>query len=113
MLQITTGTTNGIDYISRFNEINKFELIAHDTKEIYSEEGLKIVAWADGRITHSGLTFNFKPNTLYTYSSYFLDTINNKYYLAHRSLLKTWHGDERIDNYVEPIKTKNTFKTKK
>ena len=48
MLQITTCTTNGIDYIYRFNEINKFELLAHDTKEIYSEEGLKIVAWADG-----------------------------------------------------------------
>lgn len=112
MLQVTTGLTNSITYVSRFNEINKFELISHGTKEIYSEDGLKIIAWADGRITHSDLTFPFKPNTLYTYLSYFLDTTNNKYYLANRSLIKTWYADERIDNYVEP-KTKNTFKTKK
>lgn len=111
MIQIFTGSTNSIYYLSRYNRIDKFELYNHETSIIYSEV-VSITAYEEGgKIYHSGITFNFKPNSLYTYKSYYKQ--NDIYYLANTSLLKTWIEDERIDDYVISNKPKNTFKIKK
>lgn len=112
MLQVTTGTTNDLIYISRFNNINKFEIYSHENKLLF-EEAISLTAYTEGKIYHSGITFDFKPNTLYTYISYYYSNETNKYYVANRSLLRTWYGDERLETYNEIVKPKNKFKTKK
>jgi len=109
MIVVNTGTTNDIQYLSRYNQIDKYTILDHSTRDITSGETYLIAVGE--KIFHTGITYQFQKNCLYTYKSYFL--YNTKYYLANISLLTTYENNKRVDNQVVVEKTKNTFKVKK
>jgi hypothetical protein len=104
MLEVTTGTTNYIMFISRYNQIDKIEFLDHNSKVVYSED--VTIVGMDGKMQLTGITFNFKPNLTYTFKAYF--KYNNNYYLATQQLIRSWKDNERVDNYIKDVK-KNTF----
>lgn len=106
MIEVQSGTTNYITFISRYNQIDKYEIIDHNSKIIYS--GDTTVIGIDGKIQLTGFTFQFAKNETYTMKAYYL--YNNIYYLASHQLIRTWKEDERVDNYVTEDKPKNKFK---
>lgn len=109
MIQINSGIGNLIIYYSRYTEVHKYEILDHDTRIVTSGETY-LVGNAGGKIEHSGMTYDFKPNTLYTYKSYYKE--NDIYYLATQQLLQTWTGDEIVEGFTVYVEDndKNTFK---
>lgn len=106
MILVNTGTTNYISFISRYNDISKYEIIDHNSKIVYS--GTTSSVGMDGKIQLTGITFNFKPFETYTLKAYYLyDSI---YYLATQQIIRTWTDDARMNNYVKEVKSKNQFK---
>lgn len=109
MIIVTTGTTNNILFTSRFLNIDKIEIIDHNTKDV---ETIYISLTGDtgGKIYLTGLTYSFLKNNTYTFKAY--SRYDNNYYLGNYSLIRTWLNDERVDNYVKYDKT-NTYKVYK
>lgn len=106
MIEVNTGTTNYISFISRYNMINKWEIIDHNSKIVYS--GDTTITGMDGKIQLTGFTFTFNQNETYTLKAYYL--YQGIYYLATQQLIRTWTGNERVDNYVQEEKPKKQFK---
>ena len=106
MILVNTGTTNYISFISRYNEISKWEIIDHNSKIVYS--GTTSSVGMDGKIQLTGFTYQFAKNETYTFKAYYL--YDGIYYLATQQLIRTWKEDERVDNYVQEVKEKNKFK---
>lgn len=114
MILVNTGTTNYISFISRYNEISKWEIIDHNSKIVSS--GTTSVIGMDGKIQLTGFTYQFAKNQTYTLRAYALvfdqygQRVQNVYFLASQQLIRTWEEDERVDNYVQEVKPKNKFK---
>lgn len=106
MILVNTGTTNYISFISRYNDISKWEIIDHNSKIVYS--GTTSSVGMDGKIQLTGFTYQFAKNETYTLKAYYL--YDGIYYLATQQLIRTWTDDERVDNYVQEVKPKNKFK---
>ena len=106
MIEVQSGTTNYISFISRYNQISKWTIQDHNSKIIYS--GDTTVIGMDGKIQLTGFTFQFAKNETYTLKAYYL--YDGVYYLASQQLIRTWKDDERVDNYVKEKKPKNQFK---
>jgi hypothetical protein len=109
MIEINSGNTNNLIYFSRYNQVDKFEIYDHQTNITVS--GATLLTGMDGKIQHTGITFTFLADSLYTYYAYYfyIDT----YYLCTQQLLRTWKNEERLDTYTSVIKDKQTFKIKK
>jgi hypothetical protein len=106
MIEVQSGTTNYISFISRYNQISKWTIQDHNSKIIYS--GDTTVIGMDGKIQLTGFTFQFAKNETYTLKAYYL--YDGVYYLATHQMIRTWTYDERVDNYVQEEKPKNKFK---
>lgn len=106
MIEVTASNNNYITFYSRYNQIDKFEIIDHNSKIVYSGETTAV--GMDGKIQLTGFTFDFSPTETYTFKAYYL--YMNKYYLATRQMIRTWKADERVDNYIKEVKQKNTYK---
>lgn len=114
MIYVNTGATNWIEFVPRYNQIHKWEIMDHNSRIVESgttlESGSGITA-IDGKIYLTGLTYGFSKNEQYTFKAYYL--YSGTYYLATHQLLRSWTDIERVDNYVKPIKTTKTFKVYK
>lgn len=108
MIEVNTGTTNSIEFISRYNQIDKWEIMDHNSRIVYSGDTTEV--GYEGRIILTGFTFTFDKNEVYSFKAYYKNTLDNKYYLCTQQLLKTWVDDNRIDNYIKQKKSKNTYK---
>ncbi len=100
--EIISGTTIDLSYYSRYNNVDKWEILDHNSRIVTS--GLTNLTAIDGKIHHTGLTYNYTENGLYTYKSYFENNLSNQ------SLLK--YTKNRIDLYKVFIKERNVYKTK-
>lgn len=101
MITVSTDTTS-INYISRLPQIDSWKILDHSSRVVSS--GLTNIFAVNNRIIHSGLTFNFQRNGLYTYKSYYGDK------LANQTLLK-YSTNDREFFYVGDSTT-NIFITK-
>jgi len=99
---------NTIYYVSRYSEIMKYEIIDHQSNAIFSGETYLI--GYNGKINHSGITYDFIKDNLYTYKSYYKDDFDI-YYLSNQTLVRCFDDDTRLQNFT--IKENiNTFKNK-
>lgn len=105
MVIVNTGTTNNIIYYSRYNEIDYYEILDHDDRLINS--GNTYLVGYNGKINHSGLTYNFDAGNTYTYKAYFYSEPENKNYLSTQLILKT--VKDRLQVYNQIVKENNTF----
>lgn len=103
---IISGSTNTIWYYSRYNRVDKYEIYDHTTKLVSS--GLTHFVGYDGKIEHSGLTYNFNTNNYYTYKAFYTENSGATYYLANQTLLQSIYTE--VPFFVENVKTKNTYK---
>lgn len=106
MIIVNSGTSNNLLYYSRYSEINKYEILDHNSKIVFS--GLTTILGYDGKINHTGLTYDFLPNQTYTYKSYFI--YDNVEYLANHSYVRSFSDDSRLNDYNINSKPKNSFK---
>lgn len=112
MITFQDPFSTGFTYISRYNRIDKYEILDHNSRIIVS--GNTTIISQGGKITHSGLTFPIYDNNLYTYKSYYLNDTDSLYYLATQQLIKVyWTEDYRESKFKSVNKPKNTFKTRK
>jgi len=107
MIVVNSGSTNNIEYYSRYNRIDSWEIIDQQTQIITS--GQTTIVGSNGLIQQTGLTYDFKLNSLYTYKSYFIES--GVTYLSYHGLIRTFSDDSRLEQYVIPSRT-NTFKNK-
>lgn len=110
MYIVDAGSGNTITYYTRYLQIHKWEIMDHETR-ITTSGATNIIGY-DGKIFHTGVTYEFDENSQYTYKSYFLT--GGTYYLATHLLLHSYSGSTLLDApFVEPstisIPTK-TFK---
>jgi len=108
MIIVYSGQTNNLIYTSRYNAISKYEILDHSTNEIFS--GLTNTIGYNGKINHSGITYQFEQNGLYTYKSYWYDSGTTTYYLSNQTLIRCFI-DSVSNTFVKQNK-KNIFKTK-
>jgi hypothetical protein len=106
MIVVSSGSPNNIEYYSRYNRIDKWEIIDEQTNVTTS--GLTSIIGSNGLIQHTGLTYNFVANSLYLYKAYF---ISGSTYLSYQGLIRSFSDDTRLENYTTPERT-NTFKNK-
>jgi hypothetical protein len=98
-----SGATNKvITYYSRYNQVDRFEILDHNSRIVYS--GLTSLTAISGKITHTINDYEFAYNEVFTYKSYY----NN--YLANQTLLK-YVDDSMFGVFKIPTKEANTFKT--
>lgn len=110
MIIVSPNTTNALIYYSRYNRIDKYEIINHSTNVITS--GTTYLIGNGSKILHSGITYNFQDNGLYTYKAYYFDTgYTNEYYISNQTLLRCF-TDRFVDTFIEQTKPRNTFITK-
>lgn len=96
MYIVNSGTNNTISYYTRYETINYYEILDHWSRIVYS--GNTIISAISGQIEHTGITYNFKPNNLYTYKSYYIN--NNEKLLANQTLIQSYLDDTMIsDNF--------------
>lgn len=108
MITVYSGQTNTLTYYSRYNRIDKFEILDHNSRIV--DSGLTSIIGDGGKIQHTGLTYQFILNNLYTYKAYF---ISGGTYIANQTLLKTDYNRNTEFNVIpETIKPKNTFRVK-
>lgn len=108
-MQVVSGNTNTLLYYSRYNRIDKYEIYDHTTKLVSS--GLTSLLGYNGKIQHSGLTYDFNTNNYYTYKAYFTNDSGSTYYIANQTTLQSVN-EEVPAFFVENIKTKNSYKIK-
>jgi hypothetical protein len=100
MIEVLSNTINDITYYTRYNQIDKYEILDHDSRIV--ESGNTTITGYNGKIQHY-ILYNFIKNEIYTYKSYFLD--DGVYYLATDLLLKS---EDFTWNYISITKN-NTF----
>jgi len=81
---------NSLTYHTRYTHIDKYEILDHENRLLNSGT-TNIFGWTNGLITHSGLSYTFPENNLFTYKSYFL--YRGEYYLAAHLLLQSFSGE--------------------
>ena len=109
MIIVSVGSVNKLTYYSRYNRIDKYEIMDHATRIILS--GATNITGSDGKIEHSGITYSFVANNLYTYKAFYIES--GATYLSHQVLLKTEFNKTTIfDTIKDIVKPKNTFKVK-
>lgn len=111
MLEVNSGQTNSLTTYNRYNRINKFEIYDHNTK--ITTSGETSITGYFGKIIHTGITYSFTENNLYTYTTYFKYDEDDQYYLCNQTLVKSWKDDERVDDYIVIDKEDNRFKVRK
>ena len=104
MIKVNSGGYNDIQYYSRYNRIDKYEILDHNSRIV--ESGSTSLFGYDGKINHTGITYKFVSNNLYTYKAYF---ISGGTYLAAHLYLKTIY--DRLAGYKGSDR-KSTFKVK-
>jgi len=108
MIIVDNSGLNRIVYYSRYNQIDKYEIYDHSSN--ITTSGLTTLVGYNGKIDHSGITYQFVQDRIYTYKSYWF--YDGKYYLSNQSMMRCFADDSRLnENYVIPEKT-NTFKNK-
>ena len=106
MIIVDSGNTN-ILYFSRFSQVDKWEILDHNSRVV--DSGLTTIVGYNGKINHTGITYQFEPNNVFTYKSYYI--YNNIPYLANHSFIQSYDNSVRMGIFKEPVKNKNTFKT--
>lgn len=111
MIFVSGKTINEISYYSRYGRIDKYEILDHNTRIVNS--GTTTIIADGAKITHSGLTYVFKDNNIYTYKSYYWDEDTSNYYIANISLLQSNVGDNdsRLDFWQIYNSGDKTFKS--
>lgn len=109
MIIVNSGTSNNIIYYTRFTEINKYEILDHTSMIVFT--GATDIIGYDGKINHTGLTYNFAPDQTFTYKSYYV--LSGQTYLANHSYLRSFSTDERLKNFNTRVKENNYFVVKK
>jgi len=103
-----SGTTNNIEFYSRYNRIDKWEILDKEKNITYS--GTTSWPGTNGYIQMTGFTFSFEDDKLYTFKAYFL--YENVYYLSYHGLLRSFSDNSRLnDNYIK-MEKEYTFKNK-
>lgn len=107
---IISGGTNTIYYYSRYNRVDKWEILDHTTN--LTTSGLTSIIGYNGKIEHSGLTYDFNTNNYYTYKAFYTEDSGATYYIANQTTLQSIKT-EVPSFFVNNIKTKNSYKIKK
>ena len=97
---IVNQDTNQIEYFSRYDNVDSYVITDHNSRIVYS--GLTNLIAINGKITHTGLTYQFYPPDIYTYKSFYQGNLANQ-------TMVTWVNDGRSDNYKPITKVNNTF----
>jgi len=98
---IVSGNTNNIIYYTRYTQIDKYEILDHETRIVNS--GLTTIVGYNGKINHTGLTYNFSDNNVYSYKSYYL--YEGTYYLATHQFLQSYANDDRLNQFNQMEKS--------
>lgn len=107
MFIVNSGDTNTLSYYVRYDQIDKFEILDHNSNIINS--GLTTLPASGGKIIHN-IIYNFSKNSIFTYRAYYLS--NDKYYLANQTLIQSYTDDERVSEvYKVRTKKRNSWKS--
>lgn len=102
---IVSGSTNNIEYYSRYNTINYYEILDHWSRIVFS--GNTNITAINGIVYHTGITYEFIDNNIYTYNSYYIE--NDIKYLANQSMLQSYNEYVVNNRFTIPTKEKRIF----
>jgi len=113
MIIVEAGSGNTFYYYSRYSQINKYEILDHNSRIV--DSGNTLIVGYGGKINHTGITYSFDSNNVFTYKSYYIPSGSTTEYLAAHLLLQSYSTEvEMLDPpFVQLDKPKNTFKTYK
>jgi len=107
MITVFNGD-NSLTYYTRQTQIDKYEILDHASRIVSS--GITHIVGYDGKINHTGLTYDFQNNTIFTYKSYYL--YEGNYYLAAHLLLQSFSGEtSRLDAPFIKLDRTYSFRT--
>lgn len=98
---VVSGDTINVSYYSRYDTINKWEVLDHNSRIILS--GDTSINAINGKIEHD-LTYTYAKNGLYTYKSYYNDNLSNQTQIR--------YAENRTSFFKTFVKAINTFKTR-